>query len=140
MAKYIPLAFEINLRDDGFIFDVGSLFEVFAGLHDGRDARGIRYALTTILVFVVLAKLAGMDSLRAIAQWIKAHRNDLATWLGLAPFCLMGLADSRIEHDLGIDGITESVLYAAGVGHPPAGSSWAPLPRGSLKARRNPRL
>jgi SagB-type dehydrogenase family enzyme len=63
-----------------------------------------------------------------------------ATWLGLAPFCLMGLADGRIEHDLGIDGITESVLYAAGVGHPPAGSSWAPLPRGSLKARRNPRL
>lgn len=84
MAKYIPLAFEINLREDGFIFDVGSLFELFAGLHDGRDARGIRYALTTILVFVVLAKLAGMDSLRAIAQWIKAHRHDLAAWLGLA--------------------------------------------------------
>lgn len=84
MAKYMPLAFEINLRDEGFLFDVGSLFEVFAGLHDGRDARGIRYALTTILVFMVLAKLAGMDSLRAIAQWIKAHRNELATWLGLA--------------------------------------------------------
>jgi predicted transposase YbfD/YdcC len=84
MAKYIPLAFEINLRADGFIFDVGSLFEVFASLHDGRDARGIRYALTTILVFVVLAKLAGMDSLRAIAQWIKAHREELAAWLGLA--------------------------------------------------------
>jgi predicted transposase YbfD/YdcC len=84
MAKYIPLAFEINLRDEGFLFDVGSLFEVFASLHDGRDARGIRYALTTILVFVVLAKLAGMDSLRAIAQWSKAHREELATWLGLA--------------------------------------------------------
>lgn len=84
MAKYTPLAFEINLRDDGFIFDVGSLFEVFAGLHDGRDARGIRYALTTILVFVVLAKLAGMDSLRAIAQWTKLHRHELASWLGLA--------------------------------------------------------
>ena len=63
-----------------------------------------------------------------------------ATWLGLAPFCLMGLADSRIEHDLGIDGITESVLYAAGVGYPPAGSSWAPLVRGTLSFRRNPRM
>lgn len=84
MAKYSPLAFEINLRDEGFIFDVGSLFELLAHLHDGRNARGIRYALTTILVFVVLAKFAGMDSLRAIAQWIKAHREDLATWLGLA--------------------------------------------------------
>jgi predicted transposase YbfD/YdcC len=84
MPKYTPLAFEINLRDDGFIFDVASLFELFASLHDGRDARGIRYALTTILVFVVLAKLAGMDSLRAIAQWIKLHREELALWLGLA--------------------------------------------------------
>jgi SagB-type dehydrogenase family enzyme len=43
-----------------------------------------------------------------------------ATWLGLAPFCTMALADSRIEEDLGIDGVTESVLYAAGVGARPA--------------------
>jgi len=42
-----------------------------------------------------------------------------ATWLGLAPFCTMALADSRIERDLGIDGVTESVLYAAGVGTRP---------------------
>ena len=39
-----------------------------------------------------------------------------ATWLGLAPFCTMALADSAIEKDLGLDGIGESVLYAAGVG------------------------
>ncbi len=63
-----------------------------------------------------------------------------ATWLKLAPFCLMGLSDSRIEGDLGIDGITESVLYAAGVGHPPRGASWAPLVRGTLTSRRNPRM
>jgi SagB-type dehydrogenase family enzyme len=63
----------------------------------------------------------------------------VATWLGLAPFCLMGLADSRIEHDLGIDGITESVLYATGVGHRPKGVSWAPLVRGALTVRKNPR-
>jgi SagB-type dehydrogenase family enzyme len=43
----------------------------------------------------------------------------VATWLGLAPFCTMALADSRIEKDLGIDGVTESVLYAAGVGRQP---------------------
>ncbi len=63
-----------------------------------------------------------------------------ATWMGLAPFCLMGLADTRIEQDLGIDGITESVLYAAGVGHRPKGTAWAPLVRRSLKARANGRL
>jgi SagB-type dehydrogenase family enzyme len=63
-----------------------------------------------------------------------------ATSLGLASFSVMGLADSVIEHDLGIDGIGESVLYAAGVGRPPAGATWAPLPRGSLFVRDNPRL
>jgi SagB-type dehydrogenase family enzyme len=63
-----------------------------------------------------------------------------ATWLGLAPFSVMGLADSVIEQDLGIDGITESVLYAAGFGRPPRGSGWAPLTRGSFELRPNPRL
>jgi SagB-type dehydrogenase family enzyme len=67
-----------------------------------------------------------------------------ATWLGLAPYCLMGLADSVIERDLGIDGIAESVLYAAGVGRPPRGTAWAPLPPGSgtgiLRTRPNRRL
>jgi nitroreductase len=53
-----------------------------------------------------------------------------ATWLGLAPFCTMALADSRIERDLKLDGITESVLYAAGVGTRPAGIEWtAPQPK-----------
>jgi len=63
-----------------------------------------------------------------------------ATSLGLAPFSLMALADSVIERDLGIDGITESVLYAAGVGCPPARTEWAPLPRGKLSVRDNLRL
>ena len=39
-----------------------------------------------------------------------------ATWLGLAPFCTAALSDSLIERDLKIDGISESVLYVAGVG------------------------
>jgi SagB-type dehydrogenase family enzyme len=51
-----------------------------------------------------------------------------ATWLGLAPFCTMALADSLIERDLGIDGVAESVLYAAGVGSKPDGAVWAPWP------------
>jgi SagB-type dehydrogenase family enzyme len=42
-----------------------------------------------------------------------------ATWLGLAPFCSLALADSLIERDLGIDGVSESVLYVVGVGTRP---------------------
>ena len=53
----------------------------------------------------------------------------VATWLGLAPFCSMALADSRIEHDLGLNPMCESVLYAAGVGQRPRPyRQWAPLP------------
>ncbi len=52
----------------------------------------------------------------------------VATRLGLAPFCSMALADSRIEADIGIDGVSESVLYAAGVGTPPRNLKWAPWP------------
>lgn len=61
-----------------------------------------------------------------------------ATSLKLAPFSVMGLADSAIEKDLGVDGVSESVLYAAGVGRPPARTAWAPLAHGSLTARPNP--
>jgi len=39
-----------------------------------------------------------------------------ATWLGLAPFCTMALADTRIEQVLAVDGISESVIYAMGAG------------------------
>jgi len=42
-----------------------------------------------------------------------------ATWLELAPFCSMAIADSPVEQILGIDGVSESVLYAAGVGTRP---------------------
>jgi SagB-type dehydrogenase family enzyme len=52
----------------------------------------------------------------------------VATALGLAPFCTAALADSTIERDLGLDGITESVIYACGVGTRPGGVAWAPWP------------
>jgi len=42
----------------------------------------------------------------------------VATHLQLAPFCTMALKDTLIERDLGIDGISETVLYVAGVGLP----------------------
>ncbi len=41
-----------------------------------------------------------------------------ATWLGLAPFSSAALDDRVADRDLGLNGITESVLYAAGIGHP----------------------
>ncbi len=81
--KYTPLSFEVNLRE-GFCFSLDSLFAALCELHDQRDARGLRYALVTVLVFIILAKLAGQDHLRGIAQWVKLRREKLAVVLALA--------------------------------------------------------
>ncbi len=42
----------------------------------------------------------------------------VATWLGLAPFTTAALRDTSLEALLRVDGITESVMYLAGVGTP----------------------
>jgi SagB-type dehydrogenase family enzyme len=55
----------------------------------------------------------------------------VATWLRLAPFSTMALADSKVEQALGIDGVNESILYTAGVGHRPKGTDWAPWHSGA---------
>ena len=86
MKKYTPIPFEINLGSEGFVFDVKSLLAALMGLKDLRDARGLRYALVTVLVFVILAKLSGEDYLRGIAQWVKERQPQLAHVLGLAKF------------------------------------------------------
>lgn len=52
----------------------------------------------------------------------------VAEGLGLAPFCTQALADSRIEKDLNVDGVSESILYVAGAGMRPPGLDWAPEP------------
>jgi SagB-type dehydrogenase family enzyme len=57
-----------------------------------------------------------------------------ATWRGLAPFCTMALADTIIERKIGVDGVSEAVIYAAGFGTRPAGVDWAPWP--ANRARR----
>jgi SagB-type dehydrogenase family enzyme len=62
----------------------------------------------------------------------------VATSLRLAPFCTAALADSRIEDDLGIDGVNEAVLYAVGVGTKPRRTSWAPHPDGHRAPLRLP--
>jgi SagB-type dehydrogenase family enzyme len=54
------------------------------------------------------------------------------TWLKLAPFCSMAIADDVAERALGIDGIDEAVIYAAGIGSRPALKGRLP---GSLPGR-----
>jgi predicted transposase YbfD/YdcC len=62
--------------EEAFFFDVGSLYEYLENLKDRRDPRGVRYPLAIALVFIVLAKLAGEQEPRGIAQWV-ALRKDM---------------------------------------------------------------
>ena len=56
-----------------------------------------------------------------------------ATSLGLAPFCTMAFADSKIEKVLSIDGISESALYVAGAGmRPESGGKMANILGGAV--------
>lgn len=42
----------------------------------------------------------------------------VSTALGLGPFCIGVISDTTIEKELGLDGITETVLFVVGVGQP----------------------
>ncbi len=70
--------FDVNLDPNGFIVDLDSLYAWLARLHDKRHARGVRYALVTVLLFLVLAKLAGQDRLYGISQWVRYRKEPLA--------------------------------------------------------------
>jgi SagB-type dehydrogenase family enzyme len=54
-----------------------------------------------------------------------------ATWLNLAPFCTLAFADSVIEKAIGIDGVSESVVYVVGAGARPENERQAHLLSGS---------
>ena len=70
--------FDVNVDPQGFIIDLDSLYASLASLHDKRHARGVRYALVTVLVYLVLAKLAGQDRLYGISQWVRYRKKPLA--------------------------------------------------------------
>jgi len=88
--------FVVNSQPTGFIVDLGSLYDHLAKLTDCRCARGKRYALVTILVFIVLAKLAGEDRLTEIADWVRHRKEALAEALHLKPCAPHRTTYSRI--------------------------------------------
>lgn len=70
--------------EQGVVYEVGSLMAFFQRLVDPRKARGKRYPLPTLMVLIFLAKLSGMDTPSAIADWCQARRADLVALLQLA--------------------------------------------------------
>jgi hypothetical protein len=83
--KYTPLSFDVNVKPGGFLVDLDSLFAALSQLEDRRDARGLRYALVTVLFLLLLAKVCGEDHLRGIAQWVALRKEALGLAKPQAP-------------------------------------------------------
>lgn len=81
MAQRAP-AFDVN-TGGGVVVELNSLCSRLSRLRDRRHARGIRYPLVVVLVFIILAKLAGEDHLAGIAEWVHYRIEALAQALGL---------------------------------------------------------
>jgi SagB-type dehydrogenase family enzyme len=105
----------------------------------GEDPRQLlATAMPTQPYFHDCAALVVMTSVFARMQWKYSHPHAYrvvfldaghlsqtflltATALGLAPFCTAAIDARVIESSLGIDGVSEAVLHAVGVGAKPTG-------------------
>jgi len=67
----------------GQVINLGSLYHRLEGMKDNRKAKGKRYALSTILVGIFLAKLCGEDKPSGIAEWVALRGTWIAQALGL---------------------------------------------------------
>jgi SagB-type dehydrogenase family enzyme len=123
------------------IYHYDSARHELALLRRGASARETAKYLAGQTWFAGAAAIVFLSAVFRRAQWKyrfpRAYRTVLieaghfcqtfclvATSLVLAPFCTMALAESRIEKALGLDGVNEGVIYAAGVGKCPAGMDW----------------
>jgi predicted transposase YbfD/YdcC len=60
-----------------------SLYEVCQQVKDGRAARGKQYEVAALLVLLLVAKLAGEQSLLGASEWIRLRADELRTALQL---------------------------------------------------------
>ena len=73
-----------NIEEEGLLFDVVELMERMEQLTDRRKARGKRYPLPFLLTVILLAKLAGQDTPKGIADWLKMRRQQIVTAFNLS--------------------------------------------------------
>jgi hypothetical protein len=73
------LTFEVNGEEgafEGIVIDLNHLRNCLGRIQDRRKRQGRRYKLDTVLLLIILAKLAGEDRLTGIAEWVE-HRAEL---------------------------------------------------------------
>jgi SagB-type dehydrogenase family enzyme len=153
-ARHPINVYVLALRVDGlprglyhYAADRHRLDRLRAGVRRGGVERYLprQYWYQDAAALVLFA--ASFDRILYRYQYSRAYRAALveaghlcqtfcltATWRGLGPFCSLALADSTVERDLGLDGIRESVLYAAGIGIPDGDMTGGTVPRDVVPA------
>jgi len=81
---YTIAALDEKRAGEGFVIDVGSLYDHLTKVKDHRKARGKRYELVVVLILVILGKLAGEDTPAGIAEWARLRMESLVKALGLS--------------------------------------------------------
>lgn len=71
-----PIILE-DMATEGIVFDVGALMQYLKQVSDGRKARGQRYSLEFLLILIILAKLAGENKPKGIAEWLQLRCEQL---------------------------------------------------------------
>jgi hypothetical protein len=100
-----------------------SLLEVFRSIPDRRRAEGKRFELATVLLYSVLAMVAGANSYRQVHEFILVHRQRLNEAFGLQ----LRYSPSYTGLRLIIRGVDPAALETAFRRH---ASSVAPPPKG----------
>ncbi len=71
----ITLREKEGCTNEGFIYDIDSLYASLEKVSDPRKPKGVRYGIGTILLLILLAKFGGENHPTGIAEWIK-HREE----------------------------------------------------------------
>ena len=66
-----------DMATEGIVFDIGALTQYLKEVTDVRKARGQRYSIEFLLILIILAKLAGENKPKGIAEWIQLRREQL---------------------------------------------------------------
>ena len=79
----ITLQANENCTEGGMLYELGSLYAYLEKLIDPRKRKGVRYHLATLLLLILLAKLAGQNHPTGIAEWVKYREAGLVELLKL---------------------------------------------------------
>ena len=72
---YINLASNEDINENGFIFEIDSLYAYFQRVSDTRKPKEKQYPLALLLILMMLAKLGGEDRPSGMADW-ESHRLE----------------------------------------------------------------